>query len=113
MRRLKADTSRVAWREPIVFNFKVFSSLCRQVYQAEKLYFPTNLNTWATAYAQVWSRAVNGKWWQETLKTGAWAAVGVAVSRGLKFGLSLERLYLRSIEVRSRAVGGGDLKVCL
>jgi F-type H+-transporting ATPase subunit g len=52
----------------------------KQVFKAEKLQFPTDLNTWVHTYASIWARGTSGKWWTETVKTGAWAGVGIAVS---------------------------------
>jgi F-type H+-transporting ATPase subunit g len=63
-----------------VYNAKVVSSLARQVYQAERMAFPTELNTWTTAYAQIWARATNRSFWRDVLRTGAWAGLAVAVS---------------------------------
>jgi hypothetical protein len=67
------------------------------VYQAEKLYFPTDLHTWASAYAQIWARASNMKYWQEIAKTGAWAGVAVAV-----------RLFSVGLDCPSGVVVGGS-----
>jgi len=67
------------YREPIVYNAKVAASLMRQVYQAEKMAFPTSISTWANAYAQLTSRAASPNFWKETLKNGTWAGLGVAV----------------------------------
>ncbi|GFZ43293.1 hypothetical protein JCM24511_01012 [Saitozyma sp. JCM 24511] len=67
-----------SYREPIVYNAKVAASLARQVYQAERLAPPTKLHDWATAYAQIWSRASNINFWRDVLKTGAWAGLAVA-----------------------------------
>ncbi|KAI9634531.1 uncharacterized protein MKK02DRAFT_16995 [Dioszegia hungarica] len=63
---------------PIVFSVKTFASMFKQVFKAEKLSFPTDLNTWVHTYAQIWSRATSGKWWTQTVKTGAWAGLGIA-----------------------------------
>lgn len=68
------------YREPIVYNSKVFASICRQVWQAEKLSPPRDLATWARAYSEIYAKAVNGGYWKNVLKTGAWAGLGVAVS---------------------------------
>lgn len=62
-----------------MYNAKVFSSLCRQVYQAERLAPPLDLSTWANAYSHIWARGTKLSWWRETLKTGAWAGIAVAV----------------------------------
>ncbi|KAK8865683.1 hypothetical protein IAR55_000828 [Kwoniella newhampshirensis] len=67
-----------AYREPVVYNAKVVSSLAKQVYKAEKLAPPLELSTWARAYSQIYSRAANVGFWKETLRTGAWAGLGVA-----------------------------------
>lgn len=80
------------YKDPLIFNFKVAGSLLRQVYQAEKLAFPTSLNTWARAYAEIYGKASHGAWWKETLKNGTWAGVGVAVSRSV-FGRYLADLF--------------------
>ncbi|OWZ34505.1 F-type H+-transporting ATPase subunit G [Cryptococcus neoformans AD2-60a] len=66
------------YREPVVYNSKVFASICRQVWQAEKLSPPLELATWARAYSEIYSKAVNGGYWKNVLKTGAWAGLGVA-----------------------------------
>ncbi|WVR05648.1 hypothetical protein IAU60_002670 [Kwoniella sp. DSM 27419] len=66
------------YREPLVYNAKVASSLARQVWQAEKLAPPLDAHTWARAYAQIWGKATNGGYWRDLLKTGAWAGLGVA-----------------------------------
>ncbi|WVQ85297.1 hypothetical protein IAT38_007462 [Cryptococcus sp. DSM 104549] len=66
------------YREPLVYNAKVVTSIARQVWQAEKLAPPLDAATWARAYSQIWSRAVSGAWWKQVLKTGAWVGLGVA-----------------------------------
>jgi F-type H+-transporting ATPase subunit g len=68
------------YREPIVYNAKVAGSLLRQVYQAEKMAFPTSLSTWARAYAEVYHTATSGAFWKQVISKGTWAGVGVAVS---------------------------------
>lgn len=66
------------YREPVVYNSKVFASICRQVWQAEKLSPPLDLATWARAYSEIYAKASNGGYWKNVLKTGAWAGLGVA-----------------------------------
>jgi hypothetical protein len=63
-----------------VYNFKVLTSLARQVYIAEKLAPPTNLNTWINAYTKIWSSAVSPNYWKSIAQNGQWAKVGVYVS---------------------------------
>ncbi|KAJ9108782.1 hypothetical protein QFC21_000102 [Naganishia friedmannii] len=65
------------YREPIVYNWKVFTSLCRQVYIAEKLAPPTSLSTWVHAYAQIWSRATSPAYYKKIAQTGEWSKVAV------------------------------------
>lgn len=72
----------VGYREPIVYNSKVFAAICRQVYKAEKLAPPTQLATWANAYSYIWARATNVGWWRNILKTGGWVGLGIGVSSG-------------------------------
>jgi hypothetical protein len=86
-------TSHTGYREPVVYNFKVFTSLCRQVYIAEKLAPPTNLSSWATAYAKIWSRATNPQWYRTIAQNGEWAKVGIYVGFNLRV---IE--WLRSVE---------------
>ena len=69
-----------AYKDPLVYNFKVFTSLARQVYIAEKLAPPTNLNTWINAYTKIWSSAVSPNYWKGIAQNGQWAKVGVYVS---------------------------------
>lgn len=64
---------------PVIYSAKTFISMFKQVFKAEKLSFPTDLNTWVHTYASIWARGTSGKWWTETVKTGAWAGVGIAV----------------------------------
>lgn len=78
--QIRALNSASGYREPVVYNSKVFASICRQVWQAEKLSPPLELATWARAYSEIYSKAVNGGYWKNLLKTGAWAGLGVAVS---------------------------------
>ncbi|WVW80350.1 hypothetical protein I302_102330 [Kwoniella bestiolae CBS 10118] len=66
------------YREPLVYNSKVVASVAKQVWQAEKLSPPLDSATWARAYSQIYSRATNGGYWRDLLKTGAWAGLGVA-----------------------------------
>ncbi|WRT65901.1 uncharacterized protein IL334_002852 [Kwoniella shivajii] len=66
------------YREPLVYNSKVVASVAKQVWQAEKLAPPLDAATWARAYSQIWSRATNGGYWRNLLKTGGWASLGVA-----------------------------------
>ncbi|ODO07298.1 F-type H+-transporting ATPase subunit G [Cryptococcus wingfieldii CBS 7118] len=75
----KIGASLGAYREPIVYNSKVVASIAKQVYQAEKLAPPLDLNTWARAYSEIYHKATNGGYWSTLLKTGAWAGLGVAV----------------------------------
>ncbi|KAK1927887.1 mitochondrial ATP synthase g subunit-domain-containing protein [Papiliotrema laurentii] len=74
----KVGNALGGYREPLVYNAKVAGSLLRQVYQAEKLAFPTSLSTWARAYAEIYGKASHAGWWKETLKNGTWAGVGIA-----------------------------------
>nr|ODO02713.1 phenylalanine-tRNA ligase, beta subunit [Cryptococcus depauperatus CBS 7855] len=66
------------YREPLVYNSKVVTSIFKQVYQAEKLAPPLDLSTWAHAYSQIYARAINAGWWKNVLRTGAWVGLGVA-----------------------------------
>lgn len=69
-----------AYKQPIVYNFNVFRSLCRQVYQAEKLAPPTHLSQWASAYSQIFSAAASPAFWQKAMSNGQAAKIAVAVS---------------------------------
>jgi F-type H+-transporting ATPase subunit g len=80
----------------LVYNAKVAGSLLRQVYQAEKLAFPTSLSTWARAYAEIYGKASHAGWWKETLKNGTWAGVGIAVSHPV--AMLVKRSYLQALE---------------
>ncbi|OCF31908.1 F-type H+-transporting ATPase subunit G [Kwoniella heveanensis CBS 569] len=68
------------YREPLVYNAKVASSLARQVWQAEKLAPPLDASTWARAYSEIWAKGTNGGYWKNLLKTGGWAGLGVAAA---------------------------------
>jgi F-type H+-transporting ATPase subunit g len=72
--------SNTGYRDPLMYNFKVFTSLCRQVYIAERLAPPTNLSAWTTAYAKIWSRATSAAWYKTIAQNGEWAKVGIYVS---------------------------------
>ncbi|EIW72864.1 hypothetical protein TREMEDRAFT_42037 [Tremella mesenterica DSM 1558] len=67
-----------SYREPLTFNAKVFASLCRQVYIAERLAPPLQLSTWANAYAKIWHSATSLTFWRSALSSGAWAGLGIA-----------------------------------
>lgn len=69
------------YREPLVYNWKVFTSLCRQVYIAEKLAPPTSLSTWVHAYAKIWSRATSPAYYRQIAQSGEWSKVAVYVSQ--------------------------------
>ncbi|KAK4683774.1 F-type H+-transporting ATPase subunit g, partial [Tremellales sp. Uapishka_1] len=73
------------YRDPLVYNSKVFASICRQVYKTEKLAPPVHLSQWTSAYSSIYSRAVNINWWRETVRSGAW--VGVAVVAVEAYGI--------------------------
>ncbi|ORY24669.1 mitochondrial ATP synthase g subunit-domain-containing protein [Naematelia encephala] len=66
------------YRDPVVYNAKVFASLCRQVYKAEGLAPPLDISTWANAYSHIFARATKPSFYREALQTGAWAGLGVA-----------------------------------
>jgi hypothetical protein len=80
-RRLTPFLRRTGYREPLVYNWKVFTSLCRQVYIAEKLAPPTSLSTWIHAYAKIWSRATSPAYYRQIAQSGEWSKVAVYVSR--------------------------------
>lgn len=83
------------YREPLVYNFQVFTSLCRQVYVAEKLAPPTSLATWAGAYARIWSRASSPQWWREVASSGQWVQLGIYVSPSPAFvSKGYKRMFL-------------------
>lgn len=63
-----------------MYNFKVFTSLARQVYIAERLAPPTQLSSWTTAYAKIWSRATSAGWYRQIMANGEWVKIGVYVS---------------------------------
>ncbi|CAK9782193.1 hypothetical protein CC85DRAFT_282208 [Cutaneotrichosporon oleaginosum] len=67
-----------SYKQPIVYNFNVFTSLCRQVYQAEKLAPPTQLAQWASAYSQIFSAATSPAFWQKAMSNGQAAKIAVA-----------------------------------
>ncbi|KAJ9115641.1 hypothetical protein QFC20_000968 [Naganishia adeliensis] len=77
------------YREPLVYNWKVFTSLCRQVYIAEKLAPPTSLSTWIHAYAKIWSRATSPAYYRQIAQSGEWSKVAVYVSHilGVRVGV--------------------------
>ncbi|BEI86990.1 hypothetical protein CcaverHIS002_0703360 [Cutaneotrichosporon cavernicola] len=67
-----------AYKKPLTYNWNVFTSLCRQVYQAEKLAPPTSLNQWASAYSQIFSAAASPAFWQKAMSNGQAAKIAVA-----------------------------------
>lgn len=79
----------IGYREPLVYNWKVFTSLCRQVYIAEKLAPPTSLSTWIHAYAKIWSRATSPAYYRQIAQSGEWSKVAVYVSHilGVRVGV--------------------------
>lgn len=74
------------YKEPLVYNWKVFTSLCRQVYIAEKLAPPTSLSTWVHAYAKIWSQATSPAYYRQIAQNGEWSKVAVYVSHSLRDG---------------------------
>lgn len=74
------DAISAGYAQPIKYNAKVVASIARQVYQAEKLAPPTNLSTWANAYAQIWARGTSAQWYKSIAANGEWAKVGIYVS---------------------------------
>jgi F-type H+-transporting ATPase subunit g len=67
-----------AYKQPVTYNWNVFTSLCRQVYQAEKLAPPTQLSQWASAYSQIFSAASSPAFWQKAMSNGQAAKIAVA-----------------------------------
>ena len=68
------------YKDPLVYNFKVLTSLARQVYQAEKMAPPTNLSAYVNSYANIWSNAASADFWRGLAQNGQWAKVGIVVS---------------------------------
>lgn len=77
------STLTPGYRQPLVYNWQTFTSLVRQVYQAERLAPPLQLSQWASAYANIWSAASSPAWWRQAAASGQWAKVAVAVSAPL------------------------------
>ncbi|GMK60077.1 hypothetical protein CspeluHIS016_0902940 [Cutaneotrichosporon spelunceum] len=67
-----------SYRQPLTYNWNVFKSLWRQVYQAEKLAPPTSLSQWASAYSQIFSAAASPAFWQKAVSNGQAAKIAVA-----------------------------------
>lgn len=63
-----------------MYNFKVLTSLARQVYIAEKMAPPTNLSAYVNSYANIWSNAVSPNYWRGVAQNGQWVKVGIVVS---------------------------------
>ena len=70
----------LGYREPLVYNTKVATSLMRQVYQAERLAPPLELGAWTNAYAHMWARGTNFGWWRDSLRNGSWVGLSIMVS---------------------------------
>lgn len=79
-----------AYKQPVTYNWNVFTSLCRQVYQAEKLAPPTQLSQWASAYSQIFSAASSPAFWQKAMSNGQAAKIAVAVSLLKVLGRSVD-----------------------
>ncbi|GBE90012.1 mitochondrial ATP synthase g subunit-domain-containing protein [Sparassis latifolia] len=65
------------YREPLFYNLAVAREVLKQVYVAERLQPPTSLSTLTSAYATLWSRAINPSYWRQLARSGDWAKVGV------------------------------------
>jgi len=66
-----------SYRQPLFYNLTVARDLLKQVYVAEKLAPPTSFSTWQSAYQTMFNRAKDVNYWQELLRSGAWAKVGI------------------------------------
>lgn len=105
---------RTGYREPLVYNWKVFTSLCRQVYIAEKLAPPTSLSTWIHAYAKIWSRATSPAYYRQIAQSGEWSKVAVYVSHISGVHKARSKSYMRELWYSSGRSAGreeGDVGV--
>ena len=74
---LRPTLLRLAYRQPLLYNFSVAREFLKQVYVAERLQPPTSLSTITNAYASIWARASNPQYWREIAQSGEWVKVGV------------------------------------
>lgn len=66
-----------AYKEPIVYNFAVAREVAKQVYIAEKLAPPTNLDTIRSAYEEFYSKGSSASWWRSIFESGEWKRVAL------------------------------------
>ncbi|EJT45422.1 hypothetical protein A1Q2_05383 [Trichosporon asahii var. asahii CBS 8904] len=104
----KVGNALGSYKQPLQYNWQVFKSLVKQVYQAEKLAPPTHLSQWTSAYSEIFHKAASKQWWSQVLSSGSWAklAVGGLEAYGLyKIGEILGRRHLIGYNVPANAVG--------
>lgn len=88
LKKLVIGANPTAYKQPLQYNWQVFKSLVKQVYQAEKLAPPTHLSQWTSAYSEIFHKAASKQWWSQVLSSGSWAKLAVGVSKLERAGVS-------------------------
>ena len=76
-KRLVLISLCLAYREPVVYNLAVVREVAKQVYVAEGLAPPTNLQTIRGAYEQAYGKASDASWWRSILESGEWKRLAI------------------------------------
>lgn len=63
--------------DTIYYNLRVAGSLLKQVYVAEGLAPPTNLNTLREAYSTIYKRASDASYWSKVSSDGQWKKIAI------------------------------------
>lgn len=87
-----------------MYNLRVTRSLLKQVYIAEKLAPPTNLQVIMNAYKTMWANATNPSYWLNTVPAGDWRKLVVYGVEALGFfsiGEIVRRRALAQLTYRS------------
>lgn len=66
-----------ALSDTIYYNLRVAGSLFKQVYIAEGLAPPTNVNTLREAYSTLYKRAIDGSYWSKVANNGEWKKIAI------------------------------------
>jgi len=66
-----------SYRGPIVYKLAVAREFLKQVYVAERLQPPMNLQVWVDAYSTLAKRARDLSYWKGILNNGEWKKVGI------------------------------------
>lgn len=88
LKKLVIGANPTAYKQPLQYNWQVFKSLVKQVYQAEKLAPPTHLSQWTSAYSEIFHKAASKQWWSQVLSSGSWAKLAVGVSKLERAGVN-------------------------